>query len=377
MVSYRIAQKGEAHTIAETLIKPCLIDIATCMLDENFAKQLSTIPLSNNTVVRRIADLATNVEQTLVSIIKYRKFALQMDESTDVAGLAILLVFVRYENIHSFEEDLLFCRPLLSNTTGVQIFGLLDGFFTENKIPWTNCIDVCTDGAKAMVGATAGAVAKIKEKSKEIRSSHCILHRHALAMKTMPFSLKNVMDDAIKIINFIKSRPLKSRLFKMLCDDMGSLHSTLLFHTEVRWLSRGKALTRLMELRTEVSFLMDHNVTLGEIMNDVTRLCQFSYLADIFSKMNELSLFLQGRTMTIFDASHKVSAFKRKIDYWAQCTTKGKFECFPIMQAFLEENDEQASTNIVNEIIEHLKQLKNSFEQYFPADREVLLKDHE
>jgi len=47
------------------------------------------------------------------------------------------------------------------------------------------------------------------------------------------------------------------------------------------------------------------------------------------------------------------------------------------MQAFLEENDEQASTNIVNEIIEHLKQLKNSFEQYFPADREELLKDHE
>ncbi|XP_050064379.1 zinc finger BED domain-containing protein 5-like [Aphis gossypii] len=123
MVRYRIAQKGEAHTIAETLIKPCLIDIATCMLEEKFAKQLSTIPLSNNTVARRIADLATNVEQTLVSIIKYRKFALQMDKSTDVAGLAILLVFVRYENIHSFEEDLLFCRPLLSNTTGVQIFG--------------------------------------------------------------------------------------------------------------------------------------------------------------------------------------------------------------------------------------------------------------
>lgn len=132
-----------------------------------------------------------------------------------------------------------------------------------------------TDGAKAMVGASAGAVAKIKEKkSKEIRSSHCKMHRHALAMKTMHFSLKNVMDDAIKIINFIKSRPLKSRLFKMFCEDMESLHSTLLFHTEVRWLSRSKALTRLMESRTEVLlFLMDHNVTLGEIMNDVTRLC--------------------------------------------------------------------------------------------------------
>lgn len=46
------------------------------------------------------------------------------------------------------------------------------------------------------------------------------------------------------------------------------------------------------------------------------------------------------------------------------------------MQAFLEENYEQASTNVVNEIIEYLKQPKNSFEEYFPADREVLMKDH-
>jgi len=190
MMSYRIAQKGEAHTIAKTLIKPRLIDIANYMLDEKSVKQLSTTPLSNNTVTRRLADLATNVEKTLVSIIKYKKFALQMDESTDVADFAILLVFVRYENVHYFEEELLFCRPLLSNTTGVQIFGLLDSFLTENKIPWINCIDVCTDGAKAMVGVTAGAIAKIKEKSKEIGSSHCILHRHALTMKTMLFSLK-------------------------------------------------------------------------------------------------------------------------------------------------------------------------------------------
>jgi hypothetical protein len=63
-VSYRIAQKGEAHTI-ETLIKPCLINIATCMLNEKSAKHLSTIPLSNNTIAQRISGLATNVEKHL------------------------------------------------------------------------------------------------------------------------------------------------------------------------------------------------------------------------------------------------------------------------------------------------------------------------
>jgi len=133
-----------------------------------------------------------------------------------------------------------------------------------------------------------------------------------------------------------------------------------------------------MELRAEVfSFLMDHNVTLAETMNDVTWLCQLSYLADIFNKMNELSLSLQGRTLAIFDASSRLCALKRKIDYWSECIFKRELECFPIMQAFLEENELQAPISIINEISEHLKQLKNSFNKYFPTDGEVFLKERE
>ncbi|GBP35274.1 Zinc finger BED domain-containing protein 5 [Eumeta japonica] len=39
LVSYRIEQAGEAHTIAENLIKPCVLDITKNMLDEKSAKQ--------------------------------------------------------------------------------------------------------------------------------------------------------------------------------------------------------------------------------------------------------------------------------------------------------------------------------------------------
>ncbi|CAH2095717.1 unnamed protein product [Euphydryas editha] len=41
LVSYRIAQADEAHTIAENLIKPCLLDITKCMLDDKSEKHLS------------------------------------------------------------------------------------------------------------------------------------------------------------------------------------------------------------------------------------------------------------------------------------------------------------------------------------------------
>ena len=61
--------------------------------------------------------------------------------------------------------------------------------------------------------------------------------------KNIPGGLKKVvLEEAVKLVNFIKSRPTNTRCFKALCQDMGSAHSTLLFHTEVRWLSGGNVL---------------------------------------------------------------------------------------------------------------------------------------
>ncbi|GFV71583.1 zinc finger BED domain-containing protein 5 [Trichonephila clavipes] len=198
-------RKKEQLLESENLIKPCVLDITKGMLDEKSEKHVSTVPLSNDTVSRRIPDLASYVKQELVTRLQKARFVLQIDESTDVAGLAILLVIVRYPYENSFEEDMLMCSPLPTNTTGEEIFNKINIFFEENNLSWNDCIDVCTDGAKAMTSNTAGLVSRIKIKSPNCSSSHCILHRQALAMKQMPSNLKLVMDEAVKIINFIKS----------------------------------------------------------------------------------------------------------------------------------------------------------------------------
>jgi len=67
------------------------------MLEKKAADTLKTVPLSNNTVCRRIDDMSTNIVGQVVNTIKKAgQFALQFDEMTDVSGEAQLLAFARY-----------------------------------------------------------------------------------------------------------------------------------------------------------------------------------------------------------------------------------------------------------------------------------------
>jgi hypothetical protein len=53
-------------------------------------------------------------------------------------------------------------------------------------------------------------------------------------------------------------------VFKLLCDEMGREHTTLLLRTEIRWLSRGKFLVRVSNfLRKFNLFVIDHSFYLS------------------------------------------------------------------------------------------------------------------
>jgi len=57
----------------------------------------------------------------------------------------------------------------------------------------------------------------------------------------------------------------------------------------VRWLSRGKILTRLFTLREEVKlfFQQQNNVKFQELLFNDEWVAKLAYLADIFSLLNE------------------------------------------------------------------------------------------
>ena len=144
-VSYRvarlIAQTGKPHTIGEELILPAAKEMVGVMFGEKAAKQLNMISLSDNTVKRRIDNMAEDVLKQLVTRVQASRFyALQIDESTDIASLANLLAFVRYEYDGEVHEDFLFCKQLPSHTTTETIFDTLNEFMVSNEIDWEKSV---------------------------------------------------------------------------------------------------------------------------------------------------------------------------------------------------------------------------------------------
>ncbi|KAJ8886938.1 hypothetical protein PR048_013152 [Dryococelus australis] len=115
---------------------------------------------------------------------------------TDIAGLAVLMVFFRYVFLQSFLEGPSSLQTTANQHIGSEIFNILDEFFSSNEIPWENC-------AYAMMGHNDGVIPKSKAKAKNCSSSHCVLHRHALASRKMPSELMVFLNDAIKIIKYI------------------------------------------------------------------------------------------------------------------------------------------------------------------------------
>ena len=73
-----------------------------------------------------------------------------------------------------------------------------------------------------MTGCREGFVARVRATFPETAASHCVIHREALAVKQVPNQLKDVLDRVLKVVKFIKSRPLQARIFEIVCDEMGS-----------------------------------------------------------------------------------------------------------------------------------------------------------
>lgn len=115
------------------------------------------------------------------------------------------------------------------------------------------------------------------------------------------------MTPVINIINSIRAKAKQHQNFKLFLVELSLEHGDLLLHTEIRWLSRGKVLHRLLALLTEIKAFMEARNEDTTLLSDTEWLLDLAFLADITEKLNNLNCELQG------DMISAVKAFMAKL----------------------------------------------------------------
>jgi zinc finger BED domain-containing protein 5/7/8/9 len=368
-IALEIAKNKKPYTIAEKLIKPCLLRSVNLILGEASERKMRNISLSNSTIQKRISDMSEDVqEQILTEIRASPLFSLQLDESTDVSSCSQLLVFVKYIHCDDIKEEFLFCRPLKTTTKSADIMGMICSFFESKELLWENLCGVCTDGAPIMLGSKSGFQKRVKELAPLAKGLHCIIHRFALATKTLPKPLQEVLDSLVKIVNYIKSSALNTRLFRDLCKNMNADHEALLFYTPVRWLSKGNVVERVFELKNEIKYFleMQGKQDFMEKFNNNGWIQRTAYLSDIFGQLNTLNLKLQGKEMHLIQYRDKLQAFVSKLENWRRKANLGNFAMFEHLCTMAEASERGVVENLAEEINGHLQSLEKEIQRYFP-----------
>ncbi|XP_063845416.1 SCAN domain-containing protein 3-like [Scylla paramamosain] len=199
------------------------------------------------------------------------------------------------------------------------------------------------------------------DESTDIQSCSQLLAfvRQALASKTLPSELQDTLNTIIKTVNFVEGSALNTYLFKRLCQDMDAAHETLLFHTAVRWLSKGNVVQSVFELREEISLFLriQNKQDLLSAWSADSFEIRLGYLVDIFRQLNTLNLELQGKGSLIIDSVDKVKAFIRKMENWRHKVGMGNLAMLKTVSEIVEECD--AATQ--NLITQHLEALEEEF----------------
>jgi len=211
MVAYHIAKHSKLFSGGE-INKKCMLDVADQVCPEK-RRKFEEVSLSRRTLARLIETIGENLTSQLKGLVP----------SFQLVSLAVA--------------------------------------FRTMELPWQKMVSVTTDGCPSLTGKNVGLLRRLSDRVAEVDCTrkliflHCIIHQEVLCKNVL--DMRHVVDPVVKIVNFIRARGLNHRQFTKLLEDCDSDHSGVPYHTAVRWLSVGKVLRRVWDLKTEILLFLE------------------------------------------------------------------------------------------------------------------------
>ena len=337
LVSYEIAKASKPLSEGE-LVKECMVQTADILCPENKSK-FENVSLSRRTVTRRVELIDENiVSQLNKKSDSFELYSLALDESTDVKDTAQLLIFIRgIDDSFTITEEFLTMESMKGTTRGEDLYNQVSAVIERMKLPWSKLVNVTTDGSPNLTGKNVGLLRRITDKVKEENPDqdliflHCIIHQESLCKSVL--QLNHVVNPVVKLVNFIRARGLQHRQFIAFLEETDADHQDLLYHSRVRWLSLGKVLQRVWELKDDIIAFLELMGKSDEFpeLSDKNWLSDFAFAVDILSHMNELNVKLQGKDLFVHDMYKHVKAFISKLTLFSRQIANKTFAHFPTL----------------------------------------------
>ncbi|KAK0141206.1 General transcription factor II-I repeat domain-containing protein 2A [Merluccius polli] len=295
---------------------------------QQYAKHAETVTLASYKVAWNIARAKKPYEEG--HFVKH----VALDESCDIQDKPQLAIFARSVSEDCVvKEELLNIVSLKDRTRGIDVKEKMRDVFEKAKLPLQKLTAIATDGAPSMIGSVNGLVGlcKADDTFPQFWNFHCIIHREQLVSKTL--NLDHVMKPVMEIVNYIRTHALHHRQFKNLIAELDEeLPGDLPLHCTVRWLSKGKVLSRFFELLDAVKMFMEEKNKNYPQLSDTKWLMDLAFLVDMLSYLDKLNLDLQGKSKMLPDLVQSVFSFSNKLKLFITHLRKGELAHFPALR---------------------------------------------
>ena len=147
-------------------------------------------------------------------------------------------------------------ESLKDTVTREDLYNSVTNSLIRSKLSLDKLASITTDGAPSLIGKHCGLVTLMKNKIKEdfpshsVLSFHCIIHQESLCKSSV--KLKHVIDPVVDAVNLIRARGLNHRQFWSFLEAIEADFTDVLYHTNIRWLSMGKVLKRMWDVKEMV-----------------------------------------------------------------------------------------------------------------------------
>ncbi|XP_060580037.1 zinc finger protein 862-like [Ruditapes philippinarum] len=195
-------------------------------------------------------------------------YTIMVDETTDVAVLSEMIVYIRFLKDGCSQTEYLSIVPLKDGKADTITTAILE-LLSSCNLPLQQMCAFGSDGAAVMVGKKTGVAVQLRQRVPHLISNHCVAHRLALAVaqavKGVPYlpRFKDILGD---LHRFYDHSPVRTSGLKDIQKLLNEPVLKLVEAKDVRWLSHDKATSTLMKCIPSVFTSLERE---AEERNDV------------------------------------------------------------------------------------------------------------